>query len=169
MPPQPQGSSRSTRSVPWVLIGAAGALLIARIAFGIYRAAHPVPLGGLVHWTSPSDAAAAGADGDDGRPVLYDFSATWCEPCQQMERQVFADPEAAAFINATYRPVRVGDEDASAAADGLRAQNRVTGLPTLVVQRRGGARSHLEGYAGKRRTLAFLAGAAQEHAEPPPQ
>jgi thiol:disulfide interchange protein len=151
-----------------VLIGAAGALLIARIALGVWRAAHPVPVGGLVHWRSPADDAAA-ADGDDARPVLYDFSATWCEPCQQMERQVFADPKAAAFINATYRPVRVSDDDASAAAVGLRAQNRVSGLPTLVVQRRGGARSHLEGYAGKSRTLAFLADAAQEHAEAPPQ
>jgi thiol:disulfide interchange protein len=147
--------------VPRALIGAAAALLIARIALGVYRAAHPVPLGGLVHWTSPDDAAAAAAAGDDARPVLYDFSATWCEPCQQMERQVFADPEAAAFINATYRPVRVADDDASAAAAGLRAQFRVSGLPTLVVVRGPAATSHLEGYAGKRRTLAFLAGAAQ--------
>jgi thiol:disulfide interchange protein len=154
--------------VPRALIGVAGALLIARIALGVWRAAHPLPTGGLVHWTSPSDAAAA-ADGADARPILYDFSATWCEPCQQMEHQVFADPEAAAFINATYRPVRVSDDDASAAATGLRAQNRVSGLPTLVVQRRGGSRSHLEGYAGKRRTLAFLTDAATERAEAPPQ
>ncbi len=87
----------------------------------------------------------------------YDFSASWCGPCRQMEKELFADPEAASFISASYLPVRVPDEDHGVASVALRDEHTVDGLPTLIVVH--GLKNdtrRLEGYPGKRRTLAFL-------------
>jgi thiol:disulfide interchange protein len=153
-------SARSTRGRPTVLLTLAAGLLIARIAIGAYDAHHPPPVGGLVHWRAPDAAEAAAAT--EGRPILYDFSAAWCQPCQQMEREVFADAEAADFINKTYVPVRVADEDQAAISTALRLRHRVEGLPTLLVVRAGDVRPfRIEGYDGKRRTVAFLKRAAE--------
>lgn len=153
-------SARSTRGRPTVLLTLAAGLLVARIAIGVYDAHHPPPVGGLVHWRAPEAAEADAAT--EGRPILYDFSAAWCQPCQQMERDVFADAEAAAFIDKTYIPVRIADEDRGALPTALRVRHRVDGLPTLLIVRADDVRPfRIEGYNGKRRTIAFLKQAAE--------
>jgi thiol:disulfide interchange protein len=152
-------SHRSTRGRPTVLLAVAAGLLVARVAIGVYDAHHPAPVGGLVHWRAPETAEAAAAT--EGRPILYEFSATWCQPCQQMELEVFADAEAADFINQTYVAVHVADEDRGAVSTALRKEHRVDGLPTLLVVHPGDTRPvRVEGYRGKRLTLAFLRQAA---------
>ena len=151
----PRDERRSTRARPVVLAALAAGLLVARLALGIYDARHPPPAGGLVKWTSIDDPRIASSIAQ--RPILYDFSASWCEPCRQMEREVFADPTAAAFISGAYQPIRVVDDDASPAAIALRAHYAVTGLPTLLIVYAGEARpARIEGYRGKRWTVSFL-------------
>jgi len=145
----------STRARPVLLIAVAAMLLVARVASGVYEVRHPPPPGGLVHWRSAEHAELMAQA--QKKPVLYDFSAGWCEPCKRMEREIFADPEAADFINHNYLAVRIADEDASPAAASLRARLGVDGLPTLVVVTPGGKGApRLEGYQSKRRTMTFL-------------
>jgi thiol:disulfide interchange protein DsbD len=157
----PAASTRSTRARPTVLLVVAAGLLVARVALGVYEARVPAAAGGLVKWRRAEGAEISAAI--EKKPILYDFSAAWCEPCRQMEHEVFADAAVADFINETYLPVRVPDEDRSATLAALRERYQVGGLPTLLIVHPGAGASRplrTEGYAGKRRTMSFLKGAA---------
>jgi thiol:disulfide interchange protein len=151
----PPDERRSTRARPVALSVVTAGLLAARIALGVYDGRHPPPPGGLVKWTSIENAQIAASI--EKRPILYDFSAIWCEPCRRMEREVFANATEAGFINGAYVPVRIADEDQSPAALAVRTHHGVDGLPTLLVVYAGDAPpARIEGYAGKRRTVSFL-------------
>jgi thiol:disulfide interchange protein len=148
------GSAGSTRAVPTALLVLAAVLLVARVGAGVYEARHAAPLGGLVRWRAPDGAEAAAPD---GKPILYDFSATWCEPCKRMDREVFANQDSAGLINGSFFAVHVDDDDQSMAAAALRSRHHLEALPTLVVVRPGGGEPRrLQGYPGKQRVLAFL-------------
>jgi thiol:disulfide interchange protein len=150
----PPGSAGSTRARPTALLALAAALLVARVVGGVYEARHAPPLGGLVKWRAP-DGTEVAAEGD--KPILYDFSATWCEPCKRMDREVFANEESAALINASFVAVHVDDDDQAMPAAALRSRHHVEALPTLVVVRPGGGDPRrLQGYPGKQRVLSFL-------------
>jgi thiol:disulfide interchange protein len=150
----PPGSAGSTRARPTALLVLAAALLIARVGAGVYEARHAAPMGGLVKWRAPDGNEVANAG---GKPVLYDFAATWCGPCKRMDREVFANAGSAAMIDATFVAVHVDDNDQSMAAAALRSRHHVDALPTLVVIRPGGGEPRrLEGYSGKQRVLSFL-------------
>lgn len=156
----------STRMRPTVLIALAAVLLAARLAAGVNEALHPPRPGGLVTWRALEGAAAAAAA--EHKPILYDFSASWCEPCRKMERELLANPTDAAFINASYIPVRVTDDDKSAAANALARQHEIEGLPTLLVVYPKGEPRRLQGYPGHRNTLQFLKRAAAPRPAPKP-
>jgi len=143
----------SSRALPMPLLWITVTLLAARLITGFWEGRHPPPVADRVEW-QPIESAVARAR-SLGRPILYDFSAEWCAPCQVMEREVFADRQAAASINARFVPVRVMDRVREEGRNppvvgALQARYRVTGFPTLViVSPDGGEPVTIEGYPGR--------------------
>jgi thiol:disulfide interchange protein len=157
----------STRRDPLLLLIVAALLLALRVVLGFHEAprqspAEAGPLSGadLVHWRT-LEAAVAEARATD-RPLLYDFTAEWCPPCRLMQRQVFADPQAAAEIESRFVPVRVLDRQREEGrnaprVDSLQARYRVNAFPTLVVAGVDGREvTRIEGFMGREATLGQL-------------
>ncbi len=97
-------------------------------------------------WETSLPAALAKAK-QTGRPVLIDFHADWCGPCQKLAAS-FRDPQVAAVLSRGFVAVKVNADTDPA----LTEKYRATGLPTLVVvspegqelARASGARSAAE-------------------------
>jgi thiol:disulfide interchange protein len=164
----PPPRARSPRRDPVLLLIVAAVLLALRVALILREApAQGTPGAGtlsgpeVVRWrTLEAGLAEARAS---GRPVLYDFTADWCPPCRLMQREVFADPRAAALLERRFVPVRVLDrqrEEGRNAAwvDSLQSRYRVSSFPTLVVTGPGGAGEarRVEGFVGREATLLQL-------------
>ncbi|HEY2955642.1 MAG TPA: thioredoxin fold domain-containing protein [Candidatus Eisenbacteria bacterium] len=152
--------SGATRATPRWLLAVAGALLVARVALGIYEQARPVERPSLVEWRDPvagqAEARAA------GRLALFYFTRDGAPPCRAMNREVFADPRIADAINARLVPIRVLDlahEEDRNSADVVELEQRygVTEFPTLVVATPGGPDFLKQaGYPGLAATGRFL-------------
>ncbi|HEY6195961.1 MAG TPA: thioredoxin family protein [Candidatus Eisenbacteria bacterium] len=159
-PPSPERAPRPTRRDPawlWIL---AGALLVARVATGVYEERHPPTLADLVPWVPAAEAPARARA--TGRPILYDFSADWCGPCQRMRNDVFADEKHASAIGQLVVPVHVVDRQQEegrnpALVDSLERAHGVRSFPTLViVDATGRAIDRIEGYPGARELVTWV-------------
>ena len=111
-------------------------------------------------WTTYDDAIRQARD--TGKPVLLDFNAEWCGPCQMLRRDVFENAAAGTTVKAAVIPVSLVDRvreqgQNPAALEQLQLRYDVQAFPTLVVFAPGSGRFERRvGYPGDAETLRWI-------------
>lgn len=139
------------RAIPIALILIALGLVAARAIVALTKREAPAS-GAAVQWLTPQEGLRLAATSD--KPVLFDFTADWCQPCHILDAEVFRNPAIAKSINERFIPIRVVDrrqEEGRNAPEVDQLQQRfgVRGFPTVVFADRGGERGRMEGFRGR--------------------
>lgn len=128
-----------------------------------------VPIGMIFYPTSPTEATGQEViewlHSEQGalklargraKPVLLDFWADWCAPCELMLKTTFADPRVVAesrrFVCAK---IDVSDPDDPEIEELLRKYD-VRGVPTTILITSGGERHSFTGYLGPDAMLPLM-------------
>jgi thiol:disulfide interchange protein len=117
-------------------------------------------------WTT-LDAAMAESE-RNGKPIMIDFNAEWCGPCQMLKHEVFEDAGNAPRVQTAVIPVSIVDrqrEDGSNPPETqtLQARYQIDAFPTLIVfSPKTGRVQRARGFGGADRTVAWILSAAEQ-------
>jgi thioredoxin 1 len=101
-------------------------------------------------YTSAQQEAA-----DAGKPMILYFAGTWCVPCRVMKREVWADGEVTALVNAGFIPVAIDIDNPDDAA--VLDRYNVGGAPvTIITDPQGNTLRWRAGGIGKSEFLELL-------------
>jgi thiol:disulfide interchange protein len=106
-----------------------------------------------VAWRTGFDAALA-ESAKTGKPVLVDFTASWCPPCKVMKHEVWPDADVASAVNDAYVPLLV-DVDEPQNAE-VAQKYGIRGIPTVLVLDAKGEVLKVGSFMSKRDMLDFL-------------
>ena len=107
-----------------------------------------------IAWADDFDSAQRQAVESD-KPIILYFTATWCSPCRIMKRQVWADEQVMALVNAQFIPVAIDLDNADDAA--VATRYKVKGAPvTIVTDAQGNALNWRAGRISKSEFLDLL-------------
>ncbi len=67
----------------------------------------------------------------EGKPYFVHFTATWCMPCQWMEKNTYADPVLSRYANTHYFSVKIDIDNEEGRR--YKAQYAISALPSILV------------------------------------
>lgn len=111
-----------------------------------------------IQWSTDIEAATALAKLQD-KPMMIDFMATWCPPCNMMEDSTFNQPEIIKK-SLNYITVRIDVDQQKEVAEKFGANARKyggIGIPNILFMDSGGFRfRHIIGYQSPEKLSAVM-------------